>query len=150
MESVGAIGAPAVATAGNRFGELSSEQFIEIIFTELSNQDPLEPNDTGALIEQMSTLQSMQSDMELTSRLEAIVSQNELAGAASMIGRSITGFTESGVRVSGTVTSVTRTTEGPMLNLDGGSRVPASYVERILELAGGAGGTGEPPVGEGG
>jgi flagellar basal-body rod modification protein FlgD len=133
MESVGAIGSSTVGAAGNRFGELSSEQFIEIIFTELSNQDPLEPNDTGALIEQMSTLQSMQSDMELTNRLEAIVSQNELAGAAGMIGRSITGFTETGVRVSGTVASVTRTGEGPILNLDSGSRVPASYVEQIVD-----------------
>ena len=50
--------------APNAFSELTSEEFVKIMFTELSNQDPLKPSDSSALLQQMSNLRSIQSDIE--------------------------------------------------------------------------------------
>jgi len=49
------------ALSSNRFSELKSEDFIRIIFTELANQDPLQPNDTGALLDQLNSIRDIES-----------------------------------------------------------------------------------------
>ncbi len=143
METIGAIGAAVPATANDRFGELSSQQFVKIIFTELANQDPLEPNDTGALLDQLSTLRSIQSDMDLSEKLQTLVTQNELMSAASMIGKFITGTTQKGEPVEDFVFSVLRTKAGPVLNLDSGKQVPLANIGEIIDLSR----VGEQPTG---
>lgn len=132
IQSVLGAGEGARTAAGDAFSSLSSEEFTKIILTELQNQDPLEPNDTGALLEQLSSIRSIQSDMELGDRLESVVSQNEFAAAAGLIGRRISGLTETGQRVEDDVASVSRTSEGAVLNLVGGKRVPMSGLDRVL------------------
>ncbi len=118
--------------AGDAFSGLSSEEFTKIILTELQNQDPLEPNDTGALLEQLSSIRSIQSDLELQNRLEAMVAQNELAGAAGLIGKRVSGLTDTSKRVEDEVASVTRTQSGAVLNLKGGARMPMGNLDEIL------------------
>lgn len=119
----------------NAFSALNSEQFVKIMFTELSNQDPLKPNDSSALLQQMSSLRSIQSDIDLSTKLQTIVSQNQLAGAGGLIGKYVSGLAADNTRVSGRVDSVSRTADGPVLNLDTGARVPFSSVDEMLNQA---------------
>ena len=42
-------------------GALGSEEFLKIILTELTSQDPLSPNDTSALLDQISTIRSIKT-----------------------------------------------------------------------------------------
>ncbi|MBX3386099.1 MAG: hypothetical protein KF768_05985 [Phycisphaeraceae bacterium] len=152
-------GSSAGTSGPNRFGDLSSEQFLKIIFTELQRQDPLQPNDSSKLLEQLSSIRSIQSDLELSSRLEALVGQNQLATAGSLIGKRIIGLDENFLRISGTVVGVNKTRDGAVLRLDNGFRVPFANVEQMLGEAppsnsapstpttptdGGTGGTGTP------
>jgi flagellar basal-body rod modification protein FlgD len=115
------------------FSALGADEFVKIIFTELSQQDPLEPNDTSALLEQLSTLQSIQSDVDMMDRLSAIVDQNELAGAAGLIGKIISGISDDDERVLDYVASVSRTDDGAVLNLDHGARVNMRNVDEIID-----------------
>ena len=72
MSAINALaGSGAPAATGSRFNELSSEEFIKIIFTELQNQDPFKPNDSGALLEQLNSIRSIESDIEMSNRLGA-------------------------------------------------------------------------------
>ena len=98
----------------NRLSELSSEQFLKIIFTELQQQDPLQPNDSSKLLEQLSSIRSIQSDIELSDQLKSIVTQNQLASAGTMIGNYVSGLSIDNQRVIGQVVSVSRTSEGPV------------------------------------
>lgn len=132
MSTVEGIGASASPSASG-VGGLSSDEFLKLIFTELSNQDPLEPNDTGALLEQIANIRSIQSDVDLVDRLGDLVGQNELSAGAGLIGRMVSGLTETARRVTGIVNSVSKTEDGVVLNLDGGSRVPMSSLDRVLE-----------------
>ena len=122
-------------TQPNAFSALNSEQFVKIMFTELSNQDPLKPNDSSALLQQMSSLRSIQSDIDLSTRLQTIVTQNQLAGAGGLIGRYVSGIAEDNTRVIGRVDSVSSTVAGPVLNLDTGGRVLFSNVDEMRENA---------------
>jgi len=138
MSALGALAAGAQPTRqeqGSAFGDISSAQFTELILSELSNQDPLEPNDTGALIEQLSSIRSIESDAKLTEQLEAMVVQTELASAATLIGALVSGITEQNQRTADAVISVTRTSEGAVLNLSSGARMRMDRVDEIIAPA---------------
>ncbi len=115
------------------FSSLSSEEFVKIIFAELTNQDPLEPNDSKALIDQLASLRSIESDIALTENLNELVEQTQFAAAAGLVGQVVGGLTLSGDRVLDLVVSVSNTAEnGAVLNLFDGQQIPFSFIEQIL------------------
>ena len=80
------------STGATGFSALTAEDFSNIIFTELSKQDPLAPNDTNALLQQISSVRAIQSDMDLSSKLSSLVNENEFSSAATLIGKTISGY----------------------------------------------------------
>lgn len=121
------------AQATNGFGDLSSEQFMKIMFTELANQDPLEPNDSQAMLDQLSSIRSIESDMQLSERLNQMVDRSDFSAASNMIGSVISGITIDAKQTIDTVFSVSQTDSGPILNLLGGERV---RLADVIEVAG--------------
>lgn len=126
----------APGVTGQGFSALSSDEFMKIIFAELSSQDPLQPNDTTTLLNQLSDIRSIQSDVDLQERLTALVGQSELSAASGLIGKYISGVSESQSRVIGEVVSVSKTSAGAVLMLDSGARVPMSGVDQIVGAIG--------------
>lgn len=118
----------------NGFAELSSEEFIKIITSEMSNQDPLKPNDTTALMEQLSTLMNIESQTRLQSSLGELVSQNALASAGGMIGGFVEGLNDAGQTVSGVVQSLRIENGEAIFVLDGGKEMPAANATRLENL----------------
>ena len=94
MSAINALTGSAGANSvkGSRFNDLSSEEFIKIIFTELQNQDPFKPNDSGALLDQLNSIRSIESDIDMSKRLQSIVSQNQLSTAGGLIGKRVAGL----------------------------------------------------------
>jgi len=119
----------------NAFSDLRSEQFVKIMFTELANQDPMQPNDSKDLLQQLSSIRSIQSDMDLSTRLQSLVTQNELSAASGLIGRKVSGIDDQLRRVEGVVASVSRTQSGAVLTLRSGERVPMGNLDNIREGA---------------
>ncbi len=117
----------------NRFEDLTSEDFMKIMFTELSNQDPLEPQDTQALLNQINTVRSIESNVQLMTQLTELVSQNQFAMAGTLVGKTITGLDESFLPVQGRVKSAAVEGNQIMLTLASGERVPMDNIESILE-----------------
>lgn len=126
---------PTTRTSTSRFNELSTEDFVKIMFTELTNQDPFQPNDSAALLQQLSSLRSIESDMSLASKLEAIVTQNELATAGNLIGQYVAGLTQDMNRVGGYVVSVLKAGDQVELELNNGWRVPIQNVDTIIDAS---------------
>jgi len=122
-----------VRNTPNQFSEMSSEDFIKIIFTELANQDPFEPTDSAALLQQLSSIRSIESDMRLTQQLQALVQENQLAAAGNLIGKIVAGLTAEHERVAGWVVSVHREGSAVYLELDTGWLVPMKGVETIID-----------------
>ncbi|MEQ8317439.1 MAG: flagellar hook capping FlgD N-terminal domain-containing protein [Phycisphaerales bacterium] len=123
------------ATQTNRMGELDSQEFLGIILAELQAQDPLAPNDTNALVQQLSSVRSIESDLQLTEKLESLVTDNRLASATSMVGRRVEGIDEADQTIVGTVAAV-RTRDGaPTLLLQDGSTLPLDRLTGVGEYA---------------
>ncbi len=112
--------------------QLSSDEFLNIVLQEIQNQDPLDPNATSQMLEQLSTIMSIQSDTDMIERLGELVGQNELASASGLIGKLVSGLSNDNNRVAGIVESVTQGTDGVSLQLDDGTRVPMSRLDAIL------------------
>lgn len=132
--AIDAIGSSAsTGVTGTGFSGLSSSDFTKLIFEELTNQDPLAPNDTNALIQQIANIRSIQSDMDLSDRLGSLVSQQEFTAASNTIGKLVSGITDDNARVTEIVRSVVRTSEGTILALADGNLVSFDRVDLIRE-----------------
>lgn len=117
----------------SRFNELSSEEFIKIIFTELSNQDPFQPNDSAALLQQLNSIRSIESDIQLQDQLKDLVFENQLSSASGMIGKFVGGLTADNNRVAGFAVAVIRQGQDVNLELDNGWIVPIGNVETVID-----------------
>lgn len=123
---------PVSSTGNDAFSELTSAEFLQIIFTELANQDPFEPNDTQAMLDQLSAIRAIEADTQFANQLGELVRQNELAAASGLIGSLVSGITLDNRRVADLVVSVTQTDQGPVLNLFDGSRMFFSNIDEIV------------------
>ncbi|HVU64285.1 MAG TPA: flagellar hook capping FlgD N-terminal domain-containing protein [Phycisphaerales bacterium] len=121
------------STTTDRFGELTSEDFVKIMFTELQNQDPLKPNDSNTLLQQFSSLRSIEADLSLQQNLQDVVKQGQLSTAGGLIGKTIQGYTANFDPVEGVVKSVSQSDSGPVLNLQSGWSVPFKNIASILD-----------------
>lgn len=121
------------ATTKSGFSALSSEDFTKIVLTELTKQDPLQPNDTNALLQQISTIRSIQSDTDLSDSLGKLISQNDFASATTLIGKTISGVSIDNERVVGRVNSIAKTKDGTFVKLDSNQIVKFSNIDRIDE-----------------
>ncbi len=120
-------------TSPNGFSSLSSADFIRIMFTELANQDPFQHSDSSALLDQMNSIRSIESNIQLIDRLDTLVFENKLSSAATLIGKTVQGLTDDGFRVNGTVSTVLRQGDEVTLELDTGWRLSIDNIERIEE-----------------
>jgi flagellar basal-body rod modification protein FlgD len=115
----------------SRFNDMSSEEFMKIIFTELQQQDPFKPNDSSALLEQLNSIRSIESDLQMGEKLESIVFQNQLSSAGGLIGKRVGGLSTENTRVAGTVKSVSRVGDQIGLLLHNNWVIPMDNVEYI-------------------
>ncbi|MEX0717930.1 MAG: flagellar hook capping FlgD N-terminal domain-containing protein [Planctomycetaceae bacterium] len=87
----GSSSVPVVDPAKTGFNGLTADHFMKMLITQLKNQDPLEPVGNEEILNQISTMRSLQSNIELGDAMKAITSNQQLSTAAGFIGRSVTG-----------------------------------------------------------
>jgi len=118
----------------NGFADLSSGEFLKIILSELSNQDPLAPNDTAAILEQLSSIRNIESQVQMDEKLSTLVTQNAIATSANMIGKFVSGLNSLNNTVEGLVESLSVQDGEPVLNLAGGGTLKAERVTKVEDL----------------
>ena len=117
--------------ARNPYAEVTSDEWLGIILEELQNQDPFEPNDTSATLEQLNSLRSIESDISLADQLESLVLQNSIGQAGSLIGKEIEGLNTLGQNVTGTVASVRVVDGKSQLQLETGGTIEFNNVTNV-------------------
>ena len=94
MEVTGATSGsnvPIVDRDKTGFSGLTADSFMKLLITELQNQDPLEPMGNEQLLNQMSMMRNLQSNIELSDTLKSIATSQQLGTASGFIGKSIIG-----------------------------------------------------------
>jgi len=87
--------------------DLDINQFLQLMVSELTHQDPLNPMDNTQLVQQIGELRSIAASDQLTSTLQSLQTQQSLTTAASLIGKQVTALDTSNNNISGTISAVT-------------------------------------------
>ncbi len=125
----GVAGSPGTSGALSR-ASLTSDQFLKILVTELTSQDPLEPMDNSEFVQQLVGLQSLEQTAALTDSLKSFESYLQMSSASALIGKTVKGLGPDGTPVSGVVSRVLM--EGGQVSvMVGSSRLPVSSVTEI-------------------
>jgi len=133
MEIAGAAASGSTGLPSNKFAELDTAEFVRILTEELKNQDPLDPQDTSALMQQISSLRDIESESSLQTALENLVEQNQVSAASTMIGKVVEGLDTGNTETQGLVTSVRVTSDGVFLELDNGRTMSMDGVRGIFD-----------------
>jgi flagellar basal-body rod modification protein FlgD len=130
--AINPIGASQGATTGseNQLAALNSNEFLQLLVTELTNQDPLSPMNPAAMVQQTSTISMVQMLDTLTTELASLTTQEGVLGAAALVGQQVSWRQPSGATGSGVVSSVQLGSGGLSLVV-GGQAVPASEVTAV-------------------
>lgn len=94
------------AMAGNGLKDLEIDQFLQLMITELTNQDPLNPMDNTQLVQQIGEIRQISATTQLSDTLLAVSSGQSLATASNLIGKTVTALNDQNEDVTGKVDSV--------------------------------------------
>jgi len=142
-----AIGTVVVQGANTKAGKsnLNSEDFMKLLTTQMSNQDPMNPVADTEFISQMANFSSLEQMRTLSNSFTTFASEQKMSAAPSFLGKQVTVKSGSG-DVSGTVESIALKDGEPAVVIDG-----KSYEIRLITainqagLPNGTGSTMPPP-----
>lgn len=107
--------------------QLDESDFLNLLITELANQDPMDPLADRDFIAQVAQLNTLSETMELNENLQTM----QMLEAASLVGREIEAIGPYGDQVEGTVTGVWFIDSEPWLVVNDELVVDLDYVVRI-------------------
>lgn len=93
--SVPAVSAPSPAATDpasivrNPIQTLGQEDFIKILVTQLTTQDPMNPQKDSEFIGQMAQFSQLESSKSMTSELQTLRTQQDFLKANSLLGRQV-------------------------------------------------------------
>lgn len=130
-------------TTTNPKGKLQVKDFINMMVTQLQNQDPMEPAKNEQLLAQMSQIGQLQSQQELTANqklltdsIKTMVLQNNIGAASNLIGKDVEGpittdATGAQTKIEGTVQGVNIKDGKVLLKLDSGKTLALEEVTAV-------------------
>lgn len=108
IDSVGA------ATAAQN--QLKLQDFLKILLTQLTYQDPLKPMDNQQFMAQMAQFSSLEQTRELTDRIDQLLGIQSASQSIGLLGKTVDIASASG-NVSGQVTALDLSSGAPQLTL---------------------------------
>lgn len=90
----------------NGLNDLNVDQFLQLMISELTNQDPLNPMDNTQLVEQLGHIREIAATDQLTQTLAGVAAGQSLTTASSLLGKRIAALTDDQQNVTGIVDRV--------------------------------------------
>jgi flagellar basal-body rod modification protein FlgD len=120
-------------------GELSIDQFLKILISELKNQNPLEPMKNTELMAQMTQVKNLEATTQLTEELGRLKANLDLGSAASLIGKLVRGNAADGTKVEGRAEGLVIEDGKVKLVVNNSPLLPLENVEQVAEEVSGNG-----------
>jgi flagellar basal-body rod modification protein FlgD len=114
---------------------LTPQDFMQLMVTQLQNQDPTQPASSSDLLSQMSEIGQLESSTQLQTTMSSVTLQTQVGSASSLIGKTVTGVDTANNSVSGVVNSVSVAGGAVSLNLDSGTSLALSGLSTINSTA---------------
>jgi len=120
-----------LADQANQSGSyMQMEDFLQLLTSQISNQDPLEPMKDTEFISQMANIASLEQMQQFTKGFESFADSQKDMVAQAYLGR-IVSITEKGSEVSGLVESVEKSENGAISVLVSGKNYDPQNITRV-------------------
>jgi len=106
---------PTATTAPDQ--TMNSSMFLQLLVTQLQNQDPSNPMDTDQMVSQTTELSIMEQLESLSSTQNQSFALQMRAAASELLGQKVSYKNSDGDSVSGTVSSISFANDVPMLTV---------------------------------
>lgn len=129
------IGAVSSSPTNLQANSLGLEDFLKVLLTQLTYQDPLKPVDNQEFMAQMAQFTSLQQTQQLNANIETLIGNQAALQSVGLIGRTVQLSTASGT-VSGTVQSLSLAGDSPMLTVltSLGTTIDSVSLSQILSV----------------
>jgi flagellar basal-body rod modification protein FlgD len=125
MAAVSGIGIVSSSTSAAQSGNLniSQQDFLSILLTQLQYQDPLQPMDDEAFLGQLAQFSALEVATQESAQLDNLITFNSMNQAIALLGKSVEvsqssgSSASSGTSVAGTVSAVDFSTGAPLLTV---------------------------------
>ena len=94
------------STQGNDFRSVDLDQFLQLMITELQNQDPLNPTDNNEMLAQLTQIRQMGATNQLSDTLTNFAISQELTMGSSLIGKTVVALDDEAKEINGVVEKV--------------------------------------------
>uniref|UniRef100_C5CYE7 Basal-body rod modification protein FlgD n=1 Tax=Variovorax paradoxus (strain S110) TaxID=543728 RepID=C5CYE7_VARPS len=112
-----AIDAISGSTATNlQASSLGMEDFLKILLTQLTYQDPLKPMDNQEFMAQMAQFTSLEQTQQLNNKIETLITNQAALQSVGLIGKTVDVNTPTGA-VTGTVSALSLSGDAPLLTV---------------------------------
>lgn len=85
VSAAGAVTAP----TDRGMASMSTEDFFEVLITEMQQQDPFEPTKTADMISQVAQIRTIEQSTTLNDALDRLTQQQNVAGASDLLGKHV-------------------------------------------------------------
>ncbi len=109
---------------------MQMEDFLQLLTSQISNQDPLEPMKDTEFISQMANIASLEQMQQFTKGFESFASSQKDMVAQAYLGRIVT-INDQGKDVEGLVDSVEKSTDGSITIQVGGESYFPEDITRV-------------------
>ncbi|WP_420997920.1 flagellar hook capping FlgD N-terminal domain-containing protein [Cupriavidus sp. 30B13] len=127
MASIDTVGSTSLQS-----GSIGLQDFLKILLTQLTYQDPLKPMDNQEFMAQVAQFTSLEQTQQLNSKMDALLSSQSSLQSVGLIGRTVEVSTQSGT-VVGTVSSLSLAGGAPSLTIKtaAGAELPNISLSQI-------------------
>lgn len=106
------------ASAGTnlRSSSLGMEDFLKILLTQLTYQDPLKPMDNQQFMAQMAQFTNLEQTQQLNTKIETLITNQAALQSVGLIGKTVDITTATGT-ASGTVSALSLSGAAPQISV---------------------------------
>jgi flagellar basal-body rod modification protein FlgD len=114
--TVNAIGLTTSSNAAPTTANISENDFLSILLTQLQFQDPLKPVDNEQFVAQLAQFSALEINTEENAKLDSLLTIQSVDQAMTLVGRKVQLDANQGGQ-AGTVTAVSYDTGAPLLTI---------------------------------
>lgn len=115
----GASSSGSASSTGSQdaFQQITPNDFMQMLITQLQNQDPMNPTSSDQILQQISQIDNIQATTTLSTSLNTVAADQGFQTASALIGKTVQGVDAGGNPVSGTVDSASFSNGSATLNV---------------------------------
>lgn len=98
---------------------IGQKEFLKLLVTQMTTQDPMNPQSNAEFATQMTQFSSMQAAQDMRAELAQLRNEGQVGQAGSLLGRQVTFHSAEGEDKTGTVSAVHLIAGRPQLVVDG-------------------------------